>query len=477
MQFPKLTNLVPWTLLLAILAIGWLGVAVGQEHQPTAPSDFNGQVAQTTAPYPQERSPAAPFDFKGRFLVSVSDADMMPSAYVDGKLGPVDGADALSIIRLNRAGRELRAIETPVSNSVTGPPAALAITPDGRYAIVIETRGSRPAKADPRLSDLALGRTISVVDLSDLDQPKVVQRVQGGEQPLSVSINAQGSLVAVSFDPNGAGKTTPIAIYRFSDGELSTPVTPQIPGWNTTNTLIGVEWHPKENILALLNVNQPSISFMQVADAGGEISLSRWGNSVNVEKAPFLVRFTPDGRYVITNSSYTPIDGVSVLPGATLRGSVLSVRLAAETAADGSPMHQLASRAGTSSVPEGLSVSPDGRYVVTTNLEQSSFSFDDPKQGFFSSLTLLRLDPATGRLESAGDFAFDGVLPEAAVFDNSSRFLAVTNFTFFDSSRKGGSIDFWRIAGDFFDPKRTELVKLNYSIPVTRGAHSMAIVR
>lgn len=386
MQFP-LTNLIRWTLLLLLTAgvVGWSSMTIAQERPPVT----------TVA---QERSPAAPFDFKGRFLVSVSDADMLPSAYVDGKLGAVDGADALSIIRLDRAGRELRAIETPVSNSVTGPPAALVVTPDGRYAIAIETRGSRPTKADPRLSDLPLGRTISVVDLSDLDQPKVVQRVQGGEQPLSVSINAQGSLVAVSFDPKGAGKTTPIAIYRFSNGKLSAPGTPQIPGWNTTDTLIGVEWHPKENILALLNVNQPSISFMRVADAGGKISLSRWGNSVSVEKAPFLVRFTPDGRHIITNASYTPIDGISVLPGVTLRGSVLSVRLAAATAADGSPVHQLASRAGTSSVPEGLSVSPDGRYVVTTNLEQSSFSLDDPKQGFFSSLTLLRLDPATGLL-------------------------------------------------------------------------------
>lgn len=224
MQFPKLTNLIHWTLLLLLTVgvVGWSSMIIAQDRPPVT------TVAQV-------RSPAAPFDFQGRFLVSVSDADMMPSAYIDDKLGPVDGADALSIIRLDRAGRELRAIETTVSNSVTGPPAALAVTPDGRYAIAIETRGSRPAKADPRLSDLALGRTISVVDLSDLDQPRVVQRVQGGEQPLSVSINAQGSLVAVSFDPNGAGKTTPIAIYRFSNGKLSAPATPQIPNWNTAD--------------------------------------------------------------------------------------------------------------------------------------------------------------------------------------------------------------------------------------------------
>ncbi len=466
MKLPKLINLIRLTLLLLLTAgvVGWSSMTIAQDRPPS------GTVAQ-------ERSQTAPFNFKGRFIVSVSDADMLPSAYIDGKLGSVDGADALSIIRLDRPEREMLAVETSVSNSVIGPPAVLAVTPDGHYAIVIETRGPRPEKADPRLNDLALGRTISVVDLSNLDQPKIVQRVQGLEQPLSVSINFDGSLVAVSYGSKGAGKTTPLAIYRFSGGKLSAPITPAIPSWTTGEELIDVEFHPQENILALLNVNRPSISFMRVADAGGQLNLSRWGNSVSVEKAPFLVRFTPDGRHVITNSSYSAIDGVTVLPGAALRGSVLGVRLSAETAADGSPVHQLASRAGTSSTPEGLSISPDGRYVITTNLEQSAFSLDDPKQGFFSSLTLLRLDPATGLLESIGDFAFNGVLPEMAVFDNSSRFLAVTNFTFFDPKRKGSSIDFWRIAGDAFDPRRIELVKMDFSIPVTRGAHTMTIVR
>jgi len=87
------------------------------------------------------------------------------------------------------------------------------------------------------------------------------------------------------------------------------------------------------------------------------------------------------------------------------------------------------------------------------------------------------MDPQSGLLERVGTYAFDGILPESVVFDNSSRFLAVTTFDHFDDKRPGGSIDFWRIAGDYFDPKRTELVKTNYSVPVTRGVHSMVIVQ
>ena len=289
--------------------------------------------------------------------------------------------------------------------------------------------------------------------------------------------NFEGSLVAVSFSGQGAGKTTPLAIYRFAGGQLSNPVTPAVPSWAGGEEVIDVEWHPRENTLALVNVNRPTLSFVRVAEANGGLRVAPYGQAVKLEKGPFLVRWTPDGRHVLCNSSYAGIDGVFDLPGAGLCGSVQSVRLASAKAPDGSPLHQIASRADTGPTPEGLSISPDGRWAVTTNLEQSTPALDSPNQGLFSSLTLLKLDATTGALERAGTYAFDGVLCEMAVFDNSSRFIASLGFTFFDATRKGGSLDFWRIAGDVNDPKRTELVKMDFRIPLTRGAHSLVIVR
>ena len=76
-----------------------------------------------------------------------------------------------------------------------------------------------------------------------------------------------------------------------------------------------------------------------------------------------------------------------------------------------------------------------------------------------------------------GDFPFDGLLPEAAVFDNTSRFLAVACFAHFDPAKPGGSIDFWRLAGDYADPRRVVLVKTDFSVTVARGPQSMVIAR
>lgn len=82
-----------------------------------------------------------------------------------------------------------------------------------------------------------------MVELLEPDRPRVIQRVESFEQPLSVSINAEGSLVAVSFGILGAGKETPLAIYTLKGGQLSAPLTPKIPEWNAGDDLIDVEFH------------------------------------------------------------------------------------------------------------------------------------------------------------------------------------------------------------------------------------------
>jgi hypothetical protein len=71
----------------------------------------------------------------------------------------------------------------------------------------------------------------------------------------------------------------------------------------------------------------------------------------------------------------------------------------------------------------------------------------------------------------------DGILPESAAFDASSRSLAVLSFDHYDDRRKGGSVDFWRIAHDPLDPSRIELVRTEHSVPVARGAHAIVLVR
>ncbi len=426
-----------------------------------------------------DRDIYAPMDFEGRFIVSISDADMLSSAYVNGMLGPREGRDALSVIPLGGDPREWQAYEVEASNSVAGPPAAVDITPDGRFAFVVESFTPRPADGDGlehTFGDLAFGDSLLVFDLADPRNPVLHEEVRLPLRPDAVRVNATGTIVAVSINPNGGGTETPIAVFPFGDGRLGEPSFPSVPAWVAGDRLIDLDFHPETDVLALINETGKDLRFVEVLEAGGEFSLELIGNVVETERAQYRVEFAPDGRHVLTNALYWGADIQGTWNEAP-RGSVISVRYRAEERADGTVRHALVSRAITGVSPEGLAISPDGRWVATTNLERSFLPYDDPRITFFSSITLIEFDRETGALRRIGDFTYSGILPEAVLFDNSGNYLAVATYDHFDDRRMGGSIDFWRIAGDVQDPFRVELVKTEYSVPVTRGAHSMAISR
>lgn len=421
------------------------------------------------------RDAHASFDFQGRYIVSVQDADMVASAYVNGQLGPQEGRDTLAVISLEGDPRDWSASEVAVSNSVAGPPAAVDLSPDGRYAIVIETWTPRPDDDRPhRFSDLNFGTKVSVVDLIDPKNPTVVQEVNGPKRPDSVRFNATGDIVAISYHPAGAGTDTPLILHRFEDGRLGKGNAVKIPNWPVGSRLIDMAWHPDENTMALLDGSGGAqMIFARVAE---DLSLQRFGNSVDLERAPYRVFFTPDGRHVLVNGLYWGPDIAGFWVEGPV-GSVSTIRMNAEVRADGSVRHAFVDRITTGVSPEGLAVSPDGRWVATTNLERSYLPYDDERITWWSSISLARLDPASGQLALVGTYNYDGILPEAAVFDNSSRYLAVANYDHFDDRIPGSTIDFWRIQADPLNRENVQLIKTTYSVAVARGAHSMVIAR
>ncbi len=422
----------------------------------------------------QDRNLNAPLNFEGKYLISISDADMLASAYVDGKLGPREGQDVLSFIPLKGDIRSWSAIEVKASNSVAGPPAAIDVTPDGRYAFVIETFTQRPSNnKEHTFKDLKPGNILSVFDLKTSKKPKLIKTIKILQRPDSIRVNHDGTLIAVTFHPSGGGKKSPLALIPFYEGIIGEPVYPEVTGWMLNHRMIGLAWHPNENVLALINETGGNIRFVNVTKT---LKIKVFGNVVPIERAPFRVDFTPDGRHVVVNALYWGQD----IKGRWIeapRGSLLTVRMNAEKLPNGSMRHAFISRINTGISPEGLALSPDGQWVATTNLERSYLPYQDKRITWYSSITLAKLSPETGILTKVGDYPYDGILPEAAVFDNSSRFLAVANYDHFDDRKTGGSIDFWRITKDPLEPDRVQFVKTQHSITVTRGVHSMSIVR
>ena len=421
----------------------------------------------------QLADPWARFAFKGKLLVIASDTDMLPSAYVDGRLGPAVGPDTLTVVDLGgstSSPSKLRTAAVPVSNSVTGPPAAVAVTPDGHYAVVAETQGRRNSRdPDATMKDLGPGKKLTVVDLRNPARPVVVQEVATYERPVSVAFNETGTSLVVAYAAP-SHSSVPIMLFPFADGKLGHGFEPKVPGYTQSDSLTDAEFVPGHkdaaDVIGLTyeTPQHPRLAFYTVHGA----ELAPWGNAVNVDPSPFLVKFTSDGRFALVNSMHNFADG---------RGTVTSIRLTDSENPSGEPVHAVVSRAETGMLPEGLAVSPNGRWVATANLESSYLPLHDPGQHFFGSVSLLRMDSVTGHLDRVGDFPFDGMLPEPIVFDDSSRFLAVGNFSQFDDPTAGGALEFFRIEENNPQPGRVELVKLRDSLPLPRGPESMAIVR
>lgn len=409
----------------------------------------------------------APFDFKGRYLVSVSDADMLASAYVDGKLGFREGADALSVVPLAGDYRNWKATEIGVSNSVAGPPASVCVSPDGRWAFVIETFAS-PAAAGKTFGDLPIGNLLTVVDLQNPAKPVVTESIKIGARPESIAVNPAGNLLAVTLHPPNE---KPIALIPFANGKLGQPTYHQIPSLDRDERISHAEWHPSGEFMAGTLTHSNRVIFFKVKTNNG-LTIESHGNPLYVGKYPFSAKFTPDGKHLVANALYwgDDVDGNYV---EAPKGEINLIRVGVQPGTSGKVKHSLISTAKTGISPEGLTVSHDGRYVLTTNLERSYLPYDDRRITWYSSLSLFEIDEKTEQLVSLGDFPVDGILPEAAVFDAANNFVAAVVYDHFDDRKPGSAIKFWRLVRD----PEVKLIELDQEIPVTRGAHSMVLVR
>lgn len=444
------------------------------EAETATPEVTADPPATTGTPDPDPddgRDLAAPLAFEGSYLVSVSDADMLASAYVDGQLGPREGRDTLSIIPLNGDYRDWQANEVEVSNSVAGPPSAVTLSPDGRWAFVIESFKQATETAQT-FSDLEVGTLLTAVDLTDPQNPRVTAQIDVGNRPETVEINRDGDMLLVTLHPVDGRQ---LAFVPWNDGQFGTPNYTTLPGIAEDVRVSHAIWHTSGEYIAGALVDEGRVLFARIQREGDSVTLQPWGNATSVGKYPFKIQFTPNGRYVLTTNLQWGPDVEGFWTEAP-RGQIGVVRFSTEPEENDQPRHPLVSVVETGASPEGIGISPDGEFVVVSNMERSYLPYDDNRITWFSTLSLLRMDPETGSIETLGEFMHDAVLPETIIFDTSGQYVAVTSFDHFDDRQAGSSIDFWRLVTDDPTHPMPRLAPTNHSVQVTRGVHSIALI-
>jgi DNA-binding beta-propeller fold protein YncE len=302
-------------------------------------------------------------------------------------------ADSVSVLDMRRyPPKTVATVQVPAS--MIGPPAAVAVARNSRFALVSAAQRLNAA------GEIELNDTVSLIDISNPSSPKVLQTVQAGPGASGVTINRAGTLALVA----STGDDT-ISVFRIAGGRLTPAGKVQLPA-KTRPTDVAFAPNGK---MALV-VAQSSGKLLGLNVQGNSVTLS--GREYIPGIQPYGVVFSPDGRFAYnTNLGGRPLPAGSPPPerGSGPRtGTISSVNMQTGEV--------ISFEVGQT--PEHVALSPDGRYVAAVVANGSAAPTDAPGYHPYGLLQIYRVQG--GRFTPVAE-AHSGAWCQGAVFSNDGR--------------------------------------------------------
>ncbi len=233
----------------------------------------------------------------------------------------------------------------PVRHTIHGPPQSAAVTADGRLGFV-----SAPDRYDHGRGVQTKLDTLQVVDFT-LDPPKVTARIDVGAHPqglaltpderLLLAATAGGTVAVLTIDEQTAQLTSTLALGK---GKLA-----------------GVAVTADGRSAIVANRDEQGLSVLDIE--GTEVRFS--GERIASGVTPYAVDVSADGRLaVVSNVGLAAIDdriGTPVPDADTLTLIDTSER----------PFRAV-QHLTVPSIPEGVAISPDGRFIVANCMDGSN---------------------------------------------------------------------------------------------------------
>ncbi len=411
----------------------------------------------------EARADADGFDLS-RLLVLV-DGDMAATGYADGQLYPIDGVQDLLIAldEPNDTNPERRA--APASNTVMGWPGAMTASADGRFAYVVEGRTPPPPGTEAMESVFAEMPNGTLLTTVDLDTGAVVSTMPVCRRPNSIDIAPGGGWLLIAC----GDLSNELAIVPLVDGQpgevrsfdLDLPDIAARPDIDDGLTYAMI--HPSGAAAGYIQSNLGVGLVRFTLDADGVPMAAEAETPVQDGDWLTVGRWTQSGdHFLVADVEWgpTPLGAVFLADG-----QVHSFALSPENDARG-----VVSSATVSKSPETFEMNRAGDLLAVVNMERTYLPGGPlslvPGRGA-SSLSLVRVDDATGTLETLGEpVGFRGVLPEDAVFDADGDRLAVVVYQDHDAPRSDGWVEIFAVEGD-------DIVPTGRRIPMPRGAHDL----
>jgi DNA-binding beta-propeller fold protein YncE len=325
-------------------------------------------------------------------IVSANDAKYVR---VDGRDSYPEGVgpDTLTLIDASSFPFSVKAT-VDVHHTLAGPPQAVAITPDGRLAIV-----GAPNRYDRAEQKVVLENILQVVDLAS--QPaRVVDRIDLGAHPQGLAINREGNLLLA------ATLAGTVAVLDIRDGHLTLRDQVKV----SDRRLAGVSFtHDGTAALVALR-DDGGVVVLDVAQ--GKITTMR--DRITTGVGPYSVDVSSDGKWAVVSN-------------VGLAGLVNPGRLYAD--ADSFTLIDVSQRPYRAvqhitvpSVPEGVALSPDGRWIVVQAMDGSNLPPDNPGRKARGRVLLfeIRHGEAVKRSELPSGEAAQGI-----VFSADNRYVLV----------------------------------------------------
>jgi WD40 repeat protein len=326
--------------------------------------------------------------------------DEKPGLDAEGKpmLNPTGNDEVLIIDLVNPEAPKIVAT-LKLENSIVGPPTNIAISPNGGIALVAD---SMTVAEDNGVRKLVPTDQLFVIDMK-ASPPKLVQTLHLGKQPSGLSFNPAGDMALVCNRVDGTisvlkidGKdVTQIGTIPISAGVSHVEFTP--------DGKHALAVRSPDNKVAILDVDGDKVTYNKL--------------DLPVYPFPYNIVVSPDAKLAITagngngGSSDGNLDAASVID---LEG----------------PHPHVIGHVTVEDAPEGLAMSPNGKYAVVVNVNGSNMpqAWYHHKTG---SVTILRIQ---GKTVTAIKTLQVGSLPEPVMISPDSRYIYVGNFYDMDLS-------------------------------------------
>ncbi|MDQ6923651.1 MAG: YncE family protein [Pseudomonadota bacterium] len=320
-------------------------------------------------------------------------ADIIVSAQ-DGKFVRVDGratfpepapSDSLVVIDASTFPPVIKGTVEGLEHTVQGPPQAVAVTPDGKLAIV-----AAPTRYDYAAKKELFGNFVQVVDI-EASPPRLIGKVDVGGHPNGLSINREGTLLLAAAH-DGTVKVLGI------DGK-NVKLLDQVKVGEKRLSGISFTHDGKAAIVAQRDENGAAVLSID----GTSVKLTTEKISTGV--TPYAIDVSSDGKWAVIGN--TGVTGMLGLVGRTA-GDADVVTLVDVSKRPFRAVQQIS----VPSTPEGVAISPDGRWIAVSCMAGSNLTTDNSGRNKIGKLLLFEIkDGWANKInEVAGAEAAQGVV-------------------------------------------------------------------